>query len=1370
MQSTALNVNTMRILILILTLTISLALPAEEIPLKHLDTVNRLSNNQINSLLRDSDGFLWIGTSAGLYRYDGYSFKNYAPADSTAAIPFAYYIENLQEDADGRIWIFSGRRYSVYDPVTDRITTDIKPLLAGLNIDFNLSYMHLDQSDGMWIHSSGKGLFHLDTKSGNLRKSDDTSFENHDITGIVPTPYGTVTIDNAGVIRVIDPKTLRTITTDSLIADDIDGRNTFVFTLVYDRSGLCWIFNNERLWVYDIANARWLNNLLPADARSHTVKILTQDHSGKLWIGRDHFGLGQIAREDSGFTIRKVSGIEGDSKLNTVTSLYEDDGGTMWIGTYKSGLFYYNPCVRKFNLRKLPDANCILPSAADNSVLVGTDAEGLIRWNPADDSFTRLTSPSIGAITSMMETADGTLYIGSYSSGLKRYRDGKLETLSTGSRIDDNYTWALAEGDHGTLWIGTLGGGLFNLDPQTMKTTRYACSNSGITSDYILKIIHGEKGRLYIATSLGVTIFTPSTGNFSAISELDGISINDIITDSRGLVWIASSDGLKLYDPQRKKLTSLSLGNGDSNPNLILGIQEDRQGDIWVAESGRLICFSIKFDEKTGDFTYTTHRYDSDDGLQKSDFNQRSFALLPSGEMVVGGLYGINSFFPDRIVHNRNLPRVMFSSLYVRGQRVGVGEKIDGKILLKTSPNHGGKLELWPGISSFTITFGTDNHVLPEKTVFSHKLEGLDSDWITSLPGSNSVTYTNLAPGTYRLLVKATNGDGYESPQASELTIVVHPPFWLSTWAKILYVILAAAIIYLIYQLIRRRERRRFNEKRKQDAMQKQEEINQLKFKFYTNVSHELRTPLTLIVSPLESMIKETTDEGQLRRLTLMRNNAQRLLLLVNQLLDFRKNEVAGLTLHLSEGELIDFVRNVCHSFANLSERKNIRLGFVSEISELNMMFDEDKIYKSIMNLLANAFKFTPEGGEVTVTVATTKTTVTISVSDSGIGISDADKQHIFERFYQAGNSPADSSMTGNGIGLSMVSEYVKLHNGSISVSDRQGGGSVFTIELPLIKNSASASPRPAVSETVSAPVIPADEELHEPETTPDAPAGTDGETAGDISGETAIDSSGSDSTADKPIALVVDDSRDMIDFLRDGLSNDFHVITAPDAGHALKLLASIRPSIILTDLMMPEIDGIEFCRRLKSDPAHASTPVIILTAKHDVNAKVEGLTLGADDYVTKPFNMELLLLKMKKLVSLTRRTSRSLIDPDPGNINITPLDEKMVEKAVKYVVTNIKRPDLSVEELSSHLGMSRVHLYKKLKATTGKTPVEFIRLIRLKRGAQMLRESQMNVSEIAFQLGYNNPKYFSKYFKEEFGVLPSVYQDKESKTTNYPV
>lgn len=630
-------------------------------------------------------------------------------------------------------------------------------------------------------------------------------------------------------------------------------------------------------------------------------------------------------------------------------------------------------------------------------------------------------------------------------------------------------------------------------------------------------------------------------------------------------------------------------------------------------------------------------------------------------------------------------------------------------------------------------------------------LEGLDKEWLATPPGSNHAGFTNLAPGNYRLLVKAVNSDGYESAKTAEMAIVVHPPFWLTGWAKAIYIALGILCIYLTYRVIRQRERRRFNEKRKQDAMQKQEEINQLKFKFYTNVSHELRTPLTLIVSPLENMIKETTDEVQRRRLNLMRNNAMRLLNLVNQLLDFRKNEVAGLTLHLSEGEIVGFVRNVCHAFAGMSERKNISLKFNSDRQELNMMFDEDKLNKAIMNLLSNAFKFTPEGGTVTVSLTTHSSAIAIRVSDTGTGISDDDKEHIFERFFQTNITPADSSMTGNGIGLSMVSEYVKLHEGSISVCDNPGGGSIFTIELPIIKPQTASNVVPAIAETVSSPEEITDTDSNIEETPVESPT-------------TFIDST------EKPTALIVDDSHDMIEFLRDGLSSEFHVITSNDGESALKLLSSIRPAIILTDLMMPGVDGMELCRRIKADSSLNSIPVIILTAKHDMDSKFEGLTIGADDYITKPFNTDLLLIKMKKLVNLTRKNGQSLINPEPDTIKITPLDEKMVEKAVKYVVTNIKRTDLSVEELSAHLGMSRVHLYKKLKATTGKTPIEFIRLIRLKRGAQMLRESQLNVSEIAFQLGYNNPKYFSKYFKEEFGVLPSVYQNQESKATNYSV
>ncbi len=1367
MEKPTLNVNTMRILLLILTLLTISSISSKELPLKHIDTVNRLSNNKINVLHRDADGFLWIGTSAGLFRYDGHNFKNYAPLDSAKQNSFAYYIERIQEDAHGRLWIYSGLKYSVYDPVTDEITTRSDSILHEIGIEETPNQIFIDQSKGLWVQTLGKGLSHLEPKGNQLRAVSEKAFADTEITDLISTPRGVMTIDNQGTIRFIDPADRKVILTDSSIRGEINDGSTFVFTLIYDRDGLCWIFSNERLWLYDINNAKWLNHLLPEGGRGEIIKILTQDRSGKLWIGRDHYGLEEIVKGNDKISFQKISTNSGQDIINTVTALYEDNEGTLWVGTYKKGLYYHNPSLNKFALRSLPDVNCIVPSRRDGTVWIGTDAAGVMKWNPATDETTTLTSNNFGAVTSLFEAADGTLYIGSFSGGLKRYRNGVLETIVSHSRLDEGYTWSIADAGGGNLWIGTLGSGLFHFNPTTLATRQYTAGNSDLRSDYILKTVADDNHELYIATSLGVNIFNPADGSFMPLSELDGISINDLIVDSRGLLWIASSNGLKVYDTYRKTLSAVDIGGRNLHPNLILGLKEDKRGDIWVAEGGKLICLKVKFDDKTGALSYTSNHYDTSDGLQNSDFNQRSFGLLPDGEMLVGGLYGINRFYPDRIVHNRHLPKVMFSDIYIGPHRLRVGEKINGHVPLKVSPNHGATLELWPSDQSFMVSFASDNYVLPEKNTYQYMLEGLDNEWISAPRGVNYVAYTNLAPGNYKLLVRAINGDGYESTAAAELPIIIHPPFLLSPLAKVLYAVLIIAGIYLIYRLIRSHERRRFNEKRKEDAIRKQEEINQLKFKFYTNVSHELRTPLTLIVSPLESMLKETKDEGQRRRLTLMRNNAMRLLTLVNQLLDFRKNEVAGLTLHLAEGEIVGFVRNVCHAFAGMSERKNIRLNFTSDMQELNVMFDEDKLNKAIMNLLANAFKFTPEGGEVTVGISTSQSTITISVADNGIGISDNDKTHIFERFFQTGNVPTDNTMTGSGIGLSMVSEYVKLHDGNIRVTDNPGGGSIFIIELPIVKGKSRPEATPAVSETVSE----IESQGNEVETTEGEKIAEKTDMPEEAEGsEIATTSLNPDDNTDKPTVLVVDDSRDMIDFLRDGLGAEFHVITAPDGASALKLLSSIRPAIILTDLMMPGMDGIELCRRIKADPNLATTPIIILTAKHDVDAKVEGMTVGADDYITKPFNIDLLILKMKKLVSLTRSSGRALINPEPDSIQITPLDEKMVEKAVKYVVTNIKRPELSVEELSSHLGMSRVHLYKKLKATTGKSPVEFIRLIRLKRGAQMLRESQLNVSEIAYQIGYNNPKYFSKYFKEEFGVLPSVYQNKEEKATNYPV
>lgn len=1349
----------MRLLSLIIVMICCIASSNAKMALKHLDTANGLPSNKINVIHRSSDGFIWIGTSAGLCRYDGYTCKVYPMPDSMASTFYYTDVEAMGEDTHGRLWIRSGSAHAVYEPAADRLTADIASILEPYGIKGMPEYIYVAPDHTMWLHILGNGLFRLAPGADKAEKAVDSAFAGAQITGISTSPHGIMTVDRRGIIRIIDRRTLKTIRRDKSIAGMLPGGNTYVFTVTCDKEGLAWIYNNEDLWLYDIDNARWLSDRLPDQGKRQLVKAITGDRAGNLYIGRDHRGLEEIVKGDK-ITFRRVE-TDVEQSINTVTSLHEDTDGTLWIGTYKKGVFSHSPGANRFELVSFPDVNCILPSRTPDKVWIGTDADGLMLWHPSTGQSETFRNPSDGntpsAITSLLELPDGSLLVGSFSRGLRRFAGGTFIPVDTRSRIDYFYSWALAEMADKRLCIGTLGGGFAIADPNTFKAVCYDTSNSELPSDYILAIATATDGKIYLATSQGVAVFDATSEKISTVSELYGLTVNDITIDSRGLVWAATVRGVKIYDPRRQRIYNPGGTSDNPGAGFMLGLCEDRNGDIWSSRGGSLVRFHLHFNGKTGEVDCSTRIYDSADGLPRCDFNQRSLALLPSGTMVAGHLYGISMFSPAMINDNSNLPRVIFTGLMLGSKPVAVGEEVDGRVPLARSPNHGGCLELGPGNTSFTISLATDNYVHPDKTTYYYMLEGFDKDWITAPSSTNHVSYTNLPAGSYRLLVKAANSDGYVSAEPAALAVTVRPPFYASVYAMILYVILLIAASWGIYHMIRRR----FKLRREQDILAKQEELNQMKFKFYTNVSHELRTPLTLIVAPLEKMIKETTDEHQLGRLNIMRKNAARLLMLVNQLLDFRKNEMTGLTLQLSDGELIGFVRDVCNTFTDLSERKNISLDFHCELHEINCRFDDGKLTRAIINLLGNAFKFTPEGGRVCVSISRTPDNrgITISVADTGIGISDRDKAHIFERFYQAENRPKDSSMTGNGIGLNMAYEYVRLHNGTITVTDNPGGGSVFTINMPLLSCETAAHPEIDTINTGAS-------ESEHP--SPASPLSLSENTAT----AATLTPSADENTVivDKPTALIVDDSRDMLDFLRDGLRHDFHIITASNGDEALHLLSSIRPSIVLTDLMMPGTDGLELCRRMKSDPAHSSTPVIILTAKHDMDTKFEGLTTGADDYITKPFNIDLLLLKMKKLVSLTRKNGSSLINPDPGSIKITPLDEKIVEKAMKYVVNNIRRTDLSVEELSAQLGMSRVHLYKKLKATTGKTPVEFIRLIRLKRGAQLLRESQLNVSEIAFQLGFNNPKYFSKYFKEEFGVLPSVYQEHEGKETNYPV
>ncbi|WP_373728967.1 two-component regulator propeller domain-containing protein [Bacteroides heparinolyticus] len=1355
---------------------VCLSAAAQNYMFKCLEVKDGLPNNQINSICKDSRGFLWFGTASGLARYDGYRFRTFRHDDSrTTSIPDNF-VENIVEDSEGRLWMRIGEtNYTFFDPVAETFENDMRGYMWNIGINGVPQGVMVDKEKTLWFYVPGVGCYRY--RAGE-KKAEGLLFTTGglpqgNITGMIDSKEGILLAYSNGRIVCIDSRRMALKWTLTDITEMVGEEYVETFSLFVDRDEDLWIYGAPGLWVYNLKSKEWKKNRNDriSNLSHNMIRSITQDRKGHIWLGKDQEGI-DVLDKKTGKITSLISHPDNERGLphNTIMELYEDAAGIMWVGTYKKGVAYYDESIYKFALSPLGDVNAI-EDGRDGTLWLGTNDGGLVHWNPQSgekNTFLRRGENSLTAnvVVSLLKAKDGRLWIGTFWGGLDCYDGHRFvhyrHQPGNPNSLSNNNVWSLAEDEEGNIWIGTLSGGVQRLNPKTGVFTNYNVATCGLISDYIASICMGRNNRLIIGTaSSGISILDLNTGratNYvgtkSGNARFSNQSVNQVYEDSRGLIWIATRDGLNLYDPVNDGLQVISLPQEISG-RFISGIVEDKHRNMWVTTADGVVNMVVLQDKRSREYTFHFHVYNDKDGLQGSEFNLRSIERLASGEVVMGGLYGINIFNPDVIKYNRTQPKVIFTDFRLFNEEVEVGREYGGRVVLDKSLNHIGELTLDYRQNVFTVVFASDNYVLPEKTHYIYKLEGFDNDWMTSASDMRRATYTNLAPGTYVLRVKAVNSDGFAGTEEAVLKIVILPPFWQTTWAYIFYVLLLVGIIYLSIRAVERKERNKFKIRQMEQDARKMEEVNQMKFRFFTNVSHELRTPLTLIISPLESMMKEVSDDKQLGRLTLMHRNALRLLNLVNQLLDFRKSEVAGLHLTPAEGDIVTFVRHICASFLMLSEKKNVHLTFYSAVESLNMLFDEDKMGKVVMNLLSNAFKFTPEGGRVDVSVEVLKgepDKLLLKVSDTGTGIKDEDKEHIFERFYQVNHPNPNLQSTGSGIGLSLVHDFVTLHEGTVQVLDNVSVGSVFLVTIPIKQVSregvVSKSGRKKEAEKVF--VESEIEQILEEEN----------EALSDDMDDTT---DGGDK--EQPLVLVVDDSDDLVAFMKDSLSLYFRIQTASNGREAWQLIPDLQPDIIVSDVMMPEMDGNELCRWVKTDKRTENIPVILLTAKQAVEDKVESLTIGADDYVTKPFNVEVLILRMRKLIDLYgKRRQRLLIEPEPSRIVITSLDEQLVADAIKYVEANIGRSDLSVEELSRELGMSRVHLYKKLSQITGKTPIEFIRIIRLKRAAQLLRESQRNVSEIAYQLGFNNPKYFSKYFRDEFGVLPSVYQEREGK------
>ena len=1310
--------------LIITLLCFSSLMYASEFMFKHLEVKDGLSNNQVLDIFKDSEGFMWFATASGLNRYDGCQMTLFRSYNADPASLPDNYIKSIQEDYKGNLWILTGVGYAIYNSESETFNREVHAWLCEVGIDGTPALVYIDHNKNMWFYIKGKGCYLYIPESQLLYP---LLFDTHqlpegDITDIVECREGILLVYNTGRLVCLDTRTNKIKWQQDDLARELGTDKQGIFTLFVDRDNDIWMYSPFGIWVYSPEQKKWLSWLANIiKRRSHNmVRAVSQDKQGRIWIGTDQDGIDILDKKTGEVRqLRNKAGDERSLQNNTVMVLYEDSSETMWVGTYKKGISYFNECAFKFGAEYMGDISCI-EEDKEGYVWLGINDVGIIYWNSVTGN--RAAFPQKGtdklitdAIVCILKASDGKLWIGTLGGGLICYDNGRIIHYKKNiperqNSLAHNNVLALAEDKQGIIWIGTLGGGVQSLNPKTGLFTTYNTTSAGLISDYVSSLCMGKEGSLWIGTVQGLSELDIETkkvvnleGTKSGKEYFSDQNISQVYEDSRGLIWIGTCEGLNVYNPKTDELIILGVEQGVSSP-IISGIVED--GNIWVTTARGITNVIPAVDLKTGRYIFHSCVYDDKDGLQNSGFNLRSIKKLSSGEIFMGGLYGINRFRPDDIKYNKKCPSVMFTRLFLFNEEVGVGEEYEGRVILDKALNKVDQIKLSYEQNMFSVQFASDNYILPEKTEYAYRLKGFNEDWMTTT--YDKVTYTNLAPGTYMLKVKAVNSDGYGGDEEASLKIVIYPPFWRSVWAYIVYSLLVVAVLVLGCYWVLRGERNKFKIQQIKQEIERNQEKADMNLKFFTHVSHELRTPLTLIISPLETLMKEYQSDAVLMdKLNIVQRNAVRLLNLVNQLLDFRKIDVNGYYLSLSDDDIISYIHTICDSFISLSEQKDVSLTFYSAVSSLNMLFDGDKMREVMMSLLSNAFKFTCSGGRVDVFVSLvegqdSREMLEIRVADTGIGIKKEDRERIFGHFYQV--DYPDMSFSGGGGSLSIVRDFVTLHDGTVNVMDNTPVGCVFIIHIPVKRSGG----KPMKIEQVQ-----------------------------------VVDKSVEDiSTLQVPESYVAsnvgEESKEELN----------HIITIEGLEEDIRRLESGNTEEIAEEKNIETISAVA--------PQRAT---VIQLVEGESNEMITHIIPpeGVPEMVTA-------VPEEKSELELKTVWNHAYIDLKPSGTAITSMDEKLINHAVKYVEDNIARSDLSVEELSKELGMSRVHLYKKLLAITGKTPIEFIRIIRLKRAAQLLRGSQQNISEIAYQVGFNNPKYFSRYFKEEFGILPSAFQYKQGR------
>ncbi len=1336
--------NRVCVLIILLTLSGASAMSAKS---RFFTTDHDITSSLINIIYQDCNGMVWVGTEDGLNRYDGSKFTQYrnVPGDSTSLAH--NYVNTIFEDSRGRVYVGTHKGLQLYNPNIDAFT----PLARtdeGAVYNASVAFMLESQPDSIWtLRNVRAKILKADYDGVIVRRMSDEDSPLYDTDGGLCDVAGFIWFYNRNGLYRVNKR-------NEVVAKHEEINDPVNLKAIVARDGTLYVAAfTKGLYRYDIVADKFIKVPDPSGQSLLVRSLYSNDSDPDLYLATDGHGLKCYDTETGEFSTVSFGDGTFDDRNQKVHSMLKDKGGNIWVAIFQKGIVMSPARQESFKYvgyksqsDNLIGDNCVVALTRDSrngGLWVGIDNGGLYEIDVEAKSSHSYNNIVPSVVAGLYVDSRDNLWVGSFSEGCgifdpvrKTYRKVPLYD-SSGKEAKSVYDFS--EDELGNVWIATLGSGLYSYDLNSGKVI----SGESHTGDKWFTSVHysDRTKALYLGTYDGMVVIDSINSGGVPRKIFGGNIVHAVRETSDGCVWLASSGGLVCYHPENDSVRVYTVEDG-LPVNTVYGIEENNHGVLWVSTSRGLLKFEPSRNLITNFYV--------DDGLQGNEFYKKASYKDASGTLYFGGTDGITYFNPDEVIKPGHKWTVRLTDIYLHGQPVNGGMTSGGKQILDSPIYNSEKIYLSYADNSFSIEFATEEFGNSGSMVYQYSLDG--DKWVTLAHGQNMFNFSDLNPGEHKLMVRAEDNGVISDPKT--LVLSIGRP-WYSTWlAYLIYAVLLVGILaYIYYEIIRRQRRKRQDMERRQA-----EQINEAKFQFFINISHEIRTPMSLVISPLQKLIDSDKDASRQKNYQLIQRNAKRVLRLINELMDIRKIDKNRLKLTFSETLITPFLADLYDTFSSAAQAKNIDFEFRHDnCDDLKVWVDHVNFDKVIVNLLSNAVKYTPNGGKVVMSL-TTGTDMTssaplnhyaeISVTDTGIGVPDQEKIHIFERFYQVAGNTAG----GTGVGLHLTQSLVKLHHGVITVMDNPDGkGTRFVVRIPLGK--AHLESEIVLSETSVTHSEDEIKQLMDSGLTPTS----------DVDVPTEDSTVSMRRPSNKESVMVVEDDEDIRKYLANELGQTYRVITCENGKEAYSMIQRKAPDIVISDVMMPEMDGLELTQKIKGNINLNHIPVVLLTANTRDEDNIKGLEAGADAYIAKPFNIDMLLSTVTALLRKHRQlkatfSGRQVQDDKVSGIHIDSYDDKLMAKVMKVIDKNISNPDITVEMLASEVGLSRVHLHRKLKELTNQAPREFIRNTRLRMAAKMLVENRLSVADVAMALGFKNANNFATAFKSLYGVSPTEY------------